>query len=95
MANSVPRKPALVDIRQIGPNSEHDISGVCSACKTILLIRVDSPKLPTSEQLEDALLKLFQRHAREAHGHVCETDATSFDSVRISDSNPISSFDGQ
>jgi hypothetical protein len=57
----------LDDIRQIGPNSERDISGVCSGCGTTLLARLDSKGIPTREQLEDALQALFSRHVSEEH----------------------------
>ncbi len=60
-------RPTLTDIRQIGPNSERHISGICSSCGTVLLNCVNSPKVPTRKQLEDALLDVFHRHLNDLH----------------------------
>ena len=60
----------LQDVRQIGPESERDISGVCSCCGTTLLARIDSKTVPARAQLEDALQRLFDRHVAEEHGRV-------------------------
>src|ERR1700676_5224808 len=35
-------RPFLIDVRQVGPDKERDISGVCSACGVILLARLYS-----------------------------------------------------
>ncbi|HVI07522.1 MAG TPA: hypothetical protein VND65_04430 [Candidatus Binatia bacterium] len=56
------------DIQQIGPHSEHDISGVCSCCGATLLARIDSTTVPARAQLEEALQILFSRHVNEEHG---------------------------
>jgi len=77
MANSGAGKPALLDVRQIGPNNERDISGVCSICRTIFLTGVRAPKIPSREQLEDALLDVFQRHVAEAHTAHAEIETQS------------------
>ena len=62
------RKPChLRDIRQLGPNSERDISGICSCCSTTLLTRMDSASVPTRSQLEQTLHSLFLRHINEEH----------------------------
>jgi len=61
------QEPRLLDVRRIGPESERDISGVCSVCKITLLIRLDSPKVPPRAALEDALRNLFLRHVAAVH----------------------------
>jgi len=65
----------LEDVRQIGPGSERDISGVCTYCGTTLLARIDSKAVPARAQLEDALQRLFDRHVAEEHGRVAVTNA--------------------
>jgi len=57
----------LSDVRQIGPNRERDISGVCSACGATLLARLDSAEKPTPTLLQTKLEKVFQRHVDEQH----------------------------
>ncbi|HEY6183972.1 MAG TPA: hypothetical protein VIW67_17120 [Terriglobales bacterium] len=61
------RKPGLLDVRQIGPNRERDISGVCSTCQTTLLVTLNSPKIPSRDELEAALLDVFSHHVTEFH----------------------------
>jgi hypothetical protein len=59
---TVERTPRLTDIRQIGPNSERDISGRCSACGVVLIARLNNWEDPEPELLRDKLEKLFARH---------------------------------
>lgn len=59
-------KPRLVDVRQIGPKSERDISGRCSACGTVLIARLDDSEDATPQQLRDKIKKLFARHVAES-----------------------------
>jgi hypothetical protein len=58
--------PRLIDIRQIGPQSERDISGRCSACGVVLIARLDKSEEITPELLRDKLDKLFNRHLAES-----------------------------
>jgi len=60
-------KTRLRDIRQIGPDSERDISGICSVCGTALLARVDMKTIPSRSRLEGALQGVFNRHTAEHH----------------------------
>jgi hypothetical protein len=60
-------KTRLRDIRQIGPDSERDISGICSECGTALLARVDTKMIPSRSRLEEALRSVFIRHTAEQH----------------------------
>ena len=66
---TVGREPRLVDGRQIGPNSECDISGRCSVCGVILLARLnsrgDASAIERREQLGSKLERLFNRHVSE------------------------------
>jgi ferredoxin len=66
---TVGREPRLVDVRQIGPNSECDISGRCSVCGVILIARLnsrgDATAIERREQLENKLERLFDRHVSE------------------------------
>jgi hypothetical protein len=55
----------LIDVRQIGPESERDISGRCSACGVFLIARLDKAEKTTPELLRDRLDKLFNRHLTE------------------------------
>jgi hypothetical protein len=48
------RKPQLLDIRQIGPDSEKDISGKCSACGDYLLAGLEESEKPNPERLRKA-----------------------------------------
>jgi hypothetical protein len=59
---TVDRPPRLIDVRQIGPNSERDISGRCSACGVVLLARLDNLEDATPELLRAKLDKVFARH---------------------------------
>jgi hypothetical protein len=58
--------PRLVDVRQIGPKSERDISGRCSACGAVLIARLDNWEEAKPEQLRAKLDILFARHVTEA-----------------------------
>ena len=60
---------ALTDVRQIGPGSERQISGVCSACGTTLLARLNDKDEPNRDQLEARLKKVFDDHLARDHGH--------------------------
>jgi hypothetical protein len=62
---TVDRSPRLIDVRQIGPNSERDISGRCSACGVILIARLDHGENPAPGLLRNKLDKLFERHLTE------------------------------
>jgi hypothetical protein len=62
---TVDRSPRLIDVRQIGPNSERDISGRCSACGVILIARLDHWENAAPELLRKKLDKLFERHLAE------------------------------
>jgi hypothetical protein len=59
------RQPHLVDVRQIGPKSERDISGRCSACGVILIARLENGEGAKPAHLRDKLEKLFTRHITE------------------------------
>jgi hypothetical protein len=62
---TVDRSPRLIDVRQIGPNSERDISGRCSACGVILIARLDHGENLAPGLLRNKLDKLFERHLAE------------------------------
>jgi hypothetical protein len=62
---TVDRSPRLIDVRQIGPNSERDISGRCSACGVILIARLDHWENAAPELLRKKLDKSFERHLAE------------------------------
>ncbi len=66
---TVDREPRLVDVRQIGPNSDCDISGRCSVCGVILIARLnsrgDATAIERREHLESKLERLFNRHLSE------------------------------
>jgi len=57
--------PRLIDVRQIGPQSERDISGRCSACGVVLIARLDKSEEIKPEMLRGKLDKLFTRHLSE------------------------------
>jgi len=57
----------LSDIRQLGPKRQRDISGVCSACKSILLARLDENEWATPAALRAKLEKVLERHVAERH----------------------------
>jgi hypothetical protein len=59
----VDRSSRLIDVRQIGPNSERDISGRCSACGAVLIARLDYWE--NADHLRSKLEKLFERHVTE------------------------------
>ena len=59
------RSPRLIDVRQIGPNSERDISGRCSACGVVLIARLDHWESAAPQPLRNKLDKLFERHVAE------------------------------
>jgi hypothetical protein len=63
---TVRHPPRLVDVRQIGPKSERDISGRCSACGVTLIARLDNSEDPSPAHLKSKLDKLFERHITEA-----------------------------
>ena len=56
------RQPRLVDVRQIGPKSERDISGRCSACNAVMIARLDNWEEPKPEELRERLDTVFARH---------------------------------
>ena len=62
---TVDRSPRLIDVRQIGPNSERDISGRCSACGVVLIARLDDWEDTNSQQLRERLEGAFARHLSE------------------------------
>jgi hypothetical protein len=62
---TVPRTPRLVDVRQIGPKSERDISGCCSVCSAVLIARLDNSEEANPRHLRDKLERLFDRHVAE------------------------------
>lgn len=70
--NPVQRNHSLRDVRQIGPASECQISGICSACGDVLLSRIDEKifKNPTQEQLRESLDIVFDRHVVQSHERV-------------------------
>ena len=55
-------QPRLVDVRQIGPKSERDISGKCSVCDTVMIARLDNWEEAKPEKLRERLEKVFARH---------------------------------
>ena len=57
----------MSDVRQIGPNRERDISGVCCACGATLLARLDDGETITSTLLRAKLEIVFERHLAEQH----------------------------
>jgi hypothetical protein len=62
---TVRRTPHLVDVRQIGPKSERDISGRCSACGMVLIARLENCEEAQPARLRQKLDKLFTRHMAE------------------------------
>lgn len=85
---TVDRQPRLVDVRQIGPKSERDISGRCSACDTVMIARLDNSEKPEAEKLRERLEKVFARHLagsgclKRASGEVAKQTSRSIDSQR-------------
>jgi hypothetical protein len=55
----------LIDVRQIGPHGERDISGRCSACGVVLIARLDNWEDAKSQILRERLEKAFARHLAE------------------------------
>jgi hypothetical protein len=82
---TVRRTPRLVDIRQIGPKSERDISGRCSACGVVLIARLDNWDDAKPAQLRERLESLFTRHIAECESgkalHDSNSKETASDSV--------------
>jgi CheY-like chemotaxis protein len=61
-------RPFLIDVRQIGPNQERDVSGACSVCGAVVLARLrNSAEKPTSGSLRAELEAVFERHVAEKH----------------------------
>ncbi len=61
-------QPFLNDVRQIGPNGEREISGVCSNCGVVLLAWLnDSDAEATPAGLRAKLERVFGRHVAEKH----------------------------
>lgn len=56
----------LTDIRRIGPNSDRDISAVCSACGTTLLAQLNSTAQPDSDKLLTELEMVFEKHLTQS-----------------------------
>jgi len=84
---AVDRQPRLVDVRQIGPKGERDISGRCSACDTVLIARLDSSEEPKPEKLRERLDSVFARHLARSgcvkrESGVAEQTSRSIDSQR-------------
>jgi hypothetical protein len=61
-AVNLDRTPRLIDVRQIGPDSERDISGRCFACGVVLIARLDNRESSNLEALRSKLEKLFARN---------------------------------
>ena len=61
------RTPRVVDVRQIGPQSERDISGKCSACGAILFARLDDLEEASQERLKEKLEHVFAPHVTKEH----------------------------
>jgi len=62
---TVRRASHLEDVRQIGPKSERDISGRCSACGMVLIARLDNSEAAQPAKLRQKLDRLFARHLAE------------------------------
>jgi CheY-like chemotaxis protein len=61
-------QPVLRDVRQIGPDKERDVSGVCSACGATVLARLRNDVVkPSPERLHSELDAIFERHVSEKH----------------------------
>src|SRR5271170_5129303 len=61
-------QPFLNDVRQIGPNGEREISGVCANCGVVLLAWLnDSDAEATPAGLRAKLERVFGRHVAEKH----------------------------
>jgi CheY-like chemotaxis protein len=74
-------RPFLRDVRQIGPDKERDLSGVCSACGAILFARLrHGVEKPTAERLNSELAAVFERHISEKHPLEGKPDSESLGS---------------
>jgi hypothetical protein len=60
--------PTLKDMRHIGPESEKNISGVCSACGVTLLAWLEESD-PCGPALVNRIQELFKLHVAEYHPH--------------------------
>jgi hypothetical protein len=58
--------PALNDVRHIGAKGDRNISGVCSACGTALLIWLEDSEA-AKPSLPDRLDAIFKAHVAECH----------------------------
>ncbi|HEY1264396.1 MAG TPA: hypothetical protein VGF06_12795 [Terriglobales bacterium] len=67
MALSTNQTYRLLDIRQIGPNRERDISGICSGCGATLFVALTASETPSRILLEQRLQSRFAIHLAEAH----------------------------
>ena len=67
----------LIDVRQIGPNSQRDISGRCSACGVVLIARLDNWEDAKPELLRDKIERLFARHLIDAKCGESQNDPAS------------------
>lgn len=65
MGVSLDRTLRLIDVRQIGPDSERGISGRCCACGVVLIARLDNRESSNLEALRSKLEKLFARNLTE------------------------------
>jgi hypothetical protein len=74
---TVDRTPRLTDVRQIGPNSERDISGRCSACGVVLIARLDNWAEAKPELLRAKLETLFARHLMDTKCGRSQSDPAS------------------
>jgi hypothetical protein len=61
------RKPHVVDVRQIGPDSERFVSGRCSECGDYLLATLSKPVPPRAELLTLTLEALFKKHLADCN----------------------------
>ena len=66
------RLPSLVDVRQLGPEGERHLSGVCSACGLILLTRVGPAEAMDTASLRAKLERSFEKHVTEEHAREAE-----------------------
>lgn len=68
-------KPCLSDVRQIGPERERErcISGVCSACGTVLLARLEDSEPVNPMVLREKLDAVFKSHLVKHHASDIKT----------------------
>jgi hypothetical protein len=57
----------LLDIRHIGPQSEHAISGICSSCNDVVLAWIEETENCTPQRLDEKLNFIFENHVSEKH----------------------------